>query len=178
MIRIQPGEHLDQLLDRAEHLAFHLETADDYCADAETASLAAWRIDETGDPGGDWLEPWTTQVRAMTGRGVAVHRARIVTVPHTTYTRYLLALTRYNIAAGEDVRYLPRAVADPDDAAADDFWLLDEHTVAYSLLDRHGRWIGAAASTDPRQLRTAVEIRDRIWSAAIPFDDYIRGGTP
>ncbi|MEU4341704.1 DUF6879 family protein [Nocardia sp. NPDC023852] len=178
MIRIEPGERFDQLLGRAEQLAFHLETADDYDAETETESFAAWRDNEARDPGGDWFTPWTRQVRAMTGRGVAVRRARIVTVPHTTYTRYLLALGRYNVDAGEDLRYLTRARADPDDAVAEDFWLLDTHTVAYSLFDERGRWIGAATTSEPRQLRAAIAIRDRVWAAAIPYEDYLLGRFP
>ncbi|MEU7765675.1 DUF6879 family protein [Nocardia sp. NPDC049190] len=178
MIQIPPGERFDELLDLAEHTAFHLETADNYRADIETDSLTAWRVDEARDPGGDWFGPWTRQVQRMTERGVAVTRARIVTIPHSTYTRYLLALTRHNIAAGEEVRYLPRNQADPEDAVAEDFWLLDEHTLAYSLFDDRGRWTGAAATVDPRQLRAAAEVRDRVWSAAIPYQDYLFGRSP
>ncbi|WP_225728046.1 MULTISPECIES: DUF6879 family protein [unclassified Nocardia] len=172
MRRILAGEPFDQLIDEAQHRAFHLETNDDYLAPGEADSLRAWLADPSGDPGGDWFEPWARQVRATVARNVVVQRARIVSEPHTAYTKYLLALAEHNVAAGEDVRYLPRAEADPADAAAEDFWMLDDSTVAYSLFDAAGYWVGAAATRDPVLVAAAAEIRDRVWAAAIPFGDY------
>lgn len=102
----------------AQHRAFHLETRDDYLTESEEPSLAAFREDETIDPGGEWFRGWTDQVETATARGVAMQRARIVSVPHTLYTRYLLALTQHNIAAGEEVRYLPRQLASANDSVA------------------------------------------------------------
>lgn len=169
---IPGGKPFDRLLDCATARAFHLETRDEYLAADEDDSLAAFLADETADPGGDWFTPWTDQVRRMAGRGVVVQRARIVTEPHTAYTRYLLALAQHNVDAGEDVRYLPRADADPSDAIAEDFWLLDERTVMFSLFDTEGSWRGGAVATSPEILRYAVSIRDRVWSAAIPYRDY------
>ena len=34
-------------------------------------------------------------------------RVRVVSEPHDDYTRFLLDLARINVAAGEDIRYLP-----------------------------------------------------------------------
>ena len=172
-MRLVPGgEPFDRLLDTATARAFHLETRDEYLAADEDDSLAAFLADESADPGGAWFTPWTDQVRRMVGRGVTVQRTRIVTEPHTGYTRYLLALARHNVDAGEDVRYLPRANADPSDANAEDFWLLDEHTVVFSAFDARGFWCGGAVSAVPQILRYAVDVRDRVWSVAIPYRDY------
>ncbi|WP_174184024.1 DUF6879 family protein [Nocardia barduliensis] len=153
-------------------LAFHLETHDDYTAESESASLTAFRADETIDPGGEWFSGWTNHVAATVARGVSVRRARIVSEPHTLYTRYLLALSRHNIAAGEDIRYLARHDADPSDTTTEDFWLFDERAVAFSLFDARGYWAGAALTEEPVIVAHAVAIRDRVWSAAIPFDEY------
>nr|WP_067647403.1 DUF6879 family protein [Nocardia harenae] len=105
----------------AHRSAFHLETHDDYMSENESASLAAFRADENTDPGGEWFSGWTDHVSATVARGAAVRRVRIVTEPHTQYTRYLLALSRHNVAAGEEISYLPRHDAEPSDAAADDY---------------------------------------------------------
>ncbi|QLY31865.1 hypothetical protein H0264_06035 [Nocardia huaxiensis] len=173
MRQILGGEDFDLLLDGAKTRAFHLETHDDYRAEIETDSLRAFLADETTDPGGDWFAPWINRVGRMAGRGVAVHRVRIVTEPHTAYTRYLLALTRYNVAAGEDVRYLARHNSPPTDAHTEDFWLLDDQTVAYSLFDAEGLWIGGAATEDTVMVANAIAIRDRVWGEATPYHDYL-----
>ncbi|RJO78406.1 hypothetical protein D5S18_05795 [Nocardia panacis] len=170
---ILAGESFDQMIDQAQHRAFHLETEDQYLAAAEADSLRAWLADPRTDPGGDWFAPWAAQVRATVARRVAVQRVRIVSEPHTDYTRYLLALAEHNRAAGEQIRYLPRARADPRDAVAEDFWMLDDATVAYSVFDGAGYWIGAAVTEDPVLVGTAADIRDRVWSKSIPYGDYV-----
>lgn len=173
-MRLVPaGEAFDHLIDEAEHRAFHLETNDEYLALGETDSLHAWLADEASDPGGEWFAPWADQVRATVARDVVMQRARIVSEPHTDYTRYLLALAAHNVAAGEDVRYLPRDRAEASDAASEDFWMLDDRAVAYSVFDDAGFWIGAAVTTDPVLVGCAATIRDRVWAAAIPLADYL-----
>lgn len=47
-------------------------------------------------------------VAETTRRGVQMRRARIVSEPITPYIRYEYDGTFSNIAAGEDVRWLPR----------------------------------------------------------------------
>ncbi|MFJ9367081.1 DUF6879 family protein [Nocardia sp. NPDC101769] len=177
MRQVLGGEDFDRLLDEVKTRAFHLETHDDYLAETETDSLRAFLADESIDPGGDWFTPWTDQVRRMVGRGVGVQRARIVTRSHTAYTRYLLALTRYNVEAGEDVRYLPRNVAASNDAITEDFWLLDDRTVVYSLFDAGGIWIGGAVTEDPVLVANTVAIRDRVWRIATPYAQYLGRAT-
>ncbi|MBH0777367.1 hypothetical protein IT779_13865 [Nocardia sp. NEAU-351] len=136
--------------------------------------MTEFLADESTDPGGAWFVPWAELVAATVARGVAVDRARIVTTPHGPYTRYLLALTPHNIAAGEDVRWLPRRDAAPTDARADDYWLIDDHLVAYSIFDENGWWSGTAATGDTRIVDYAREIRDRVWPASIPHASYPR----
>lgn len=167
------AEELRPVFATAERSAFHLETRDDYAAESESDSLAAFRADETTDPGGEWFSGWTNHVAATVARGVAVRRVRIVTEPHNLYTRYLLALSRHNVAAGEEIRYLPRHDADPADASTEDFWLFDERAVAFSLFDARGVWAGAALTDEPVIVAHAVAIRDRVWSVSTPFGEYL-----
>ncbi|GAB0102412.1 hypothetical protein JMUB6875_13800 [Nocardia sp. JMUB6875] len=42
-----------------------------------------------------------------------MQRVRVVTEPHTDYIRFAIAITAGNVAAGEDIRWLPREHA-PD----------------------------------------------------------------
>lgn len=154
--------------------AFHLETRDDYSSASETESLARFRVDESADTGGPWFDNWSNLIRETTGRGVAVQRARIVTRPHTLYTRYLLSLAKHNVAAGEDIRYMSRADADPADAASEDFWVLDDDRVAFSVFDNSGQWIGATLTADAAIVAHARSVRDRVWAAATPFEEYLQ----
>jgi hypothetical protein len=172
MRQVLGGDPFDELLNEARSSAFHLETGDDYLAATESESLRRWREDETSDPGGDWFRPWTDQVRRMTDRGVTIQRARIVSEPHTVYTRYLLALARHNTAAGEQVSYLARHDAHPLDAATEDFWLLDNRMVSFSLFDDRGYWIGGSVTEDPVLVSNAIAIRARVLAASIPYDTY------
>jgi hypothetical protein len=67
---------------------------------------------------GDWQEferrlarPWLDLIREVTGRGVKVRRARVISEPVTDYIRFEHATASSNVAAGEDVRRLPRHLA-------------------------------------------------------------------
>lgn len=171
-MRLYRRDALRELLSIAKYRAFHLETRDEYLSDSEHTAMTAFLDDETTDPGGAWFTPWAGLVTETTARGVAVERVRIVTTPHGPYTRYLLALTPHNIAAGEDVRWLPRRDAVPADARADDYWLIDDDLVAYSIFDENGWWSGVAATGDVRVVGYAREIRDRVWPASTPHARY------
>lgn len=173
-MRLYERDRLPELFSEAQHRAFHLETRDEYLSSSEHPAMSRFLADETTDPGGEWFAPWAGLVRATSERGVAVQRVRIVTVPHTAYTRYLLALTPHNIAAGEDIRWLPRHEADPSDSTADDFWLIDNRLVAYSVFDANDWWAGVAATDNPVIVEHAVTIRDRLWAKAIPHHLYQR----
>nr|WP_157103566.1 DUF6879 family protein [Nocardia harenae] len=44
--------------------------------------------------------------------------------------------------------------------------------MAFSLFDARGVWVGAALTDDPVIVARAVALRDRVWSAATPFQEY------
>ncbi|WP_433725850.1 DUF6879 family protein [Nocardia sp. CA-129566] len=173
-MRLIPGNAaFPDLFATVKSRAFHLETRDDYASASETESLSRFRADETTDVGGEWFANWSNLIRSTTGRGVAVQRVRIVSEPHTLYTRYLLALAKHNTAAGEDIRYLARHAADPEAAASEDFWVLDDDRVAFSLFDDNEYWVGSALTDDPKIVAHARSIRDRMWVAATRFEEYV-----
>ncbi|MGF6889451.1 hypothetical protein ABIA39_008947 [Nocardia sp. GAS34] len=163
-------ELIADIVTQARHRAFHLETRDEYRSESEQDGLHAFLSGQ--DPHGDWFSPWQKFVTELTERGVRMQRGRIVTVPPTDYTRYLLALTPHNIAAGEDVRWLPRDRADPTDAITDDFWLMDDAVVGFSLFDTNDWFVGGAVTSDPRIVDLASTIRDRVWATAVPHAQF------
>jgi hypothetical protein len=110
----------------------------------------------------------------MTSRGAVMRRARVVTVPHTHYTRWLLEVSRESVKAGEDIRYVPRHEVDSEKLTGDDWWLIDNDTVAFTAFEPDGRLGGGAITTDPRIVEYCREVRDYVWGIATPYDEYTR----
>ncbi|MEU4434648.1 DUF6879 family protein [Nocardia rhamnosiphila] len=159
------------LLRRAGRSAFHLEARDTYAVPSESEPLRRFLADEPPEDDEFLSRPWTDLVRETTGRGVAVSRVRVVTVPHSDYQRWLLSVTGSNIDAGEDIRYVPRHSTGM--VPSDDFWLFDSHLVGFNLVGRDGRPAGAAVTNDPGIAAHCRSIRDRLWEMATPYAEYV-----
>ncbi|MGV9540335.1 DUF6879 family protein [Nocardia beijingensis] len=165
----QDNDFLD-LFRKAEREAFHLEVQDTYDTPEESEPFRKFIENETDDY--EWFQPWLNHVRETTARGVSVNRARVVTVPHTDYTRFAMAVARFNVEAGEDVRYLPRHLIGSDELTTDDYWLIDESVLAFTVFEPSGRWVGGAVTTDPVIVEYARRVKERVWSLAKPLEDY------
>ncbi|WP_406382501.1 DUF6879 family protein [Streptomyces sp. NBC_01618] len=63
------------------------------------------------NPPGDVDGPWFANARRQTAHGKRIERVRLVDEPATDNQRYLPATTPENLAAGEDIRFMPRADA-------------------------------------------------------------------
>ncbi|CAM4259910.1 DUF6879 domain-containing protein [Nocardia ninae] len=168
MLLTQDDTFLD-LFHKAKREAFHLEVKDAYYT-PDYVPLRKYLANEADDY--EWFQPWLNHVRETTDRGVAVNRARVVTVPHNDYTNYAKHVARLNAEAGEDVRYLPRHLINPDDLTTDDWWIFDDSVVAFTVFEPSGRWVGGAVTTDPRILEYIRTVKERVWSVAVPLADY------
>ncbi|XVQ16168.1 DUF6879 family protein [Spirillospora sp. CA-255316] len=93
--------------------------------------------------------------------------------PHTDYTRWSLAVTRLNVAAGEDVRYLPRLDAKDLSFPEEDCWLLGEDTLILSLFKPDGGSAGFAVEPDPRKVARYRALRDAAWPRGVPYGEYL-----
>ncbi|WP_036501363.1 DUF6879 family protein [Nocardia violaceofusca] len=165
------GEAFDDLFRRAQREAFHLEVRDNYYPD-DYPPLRRFLTGATDDF--QWFEPWLDHVRNTKRRGVAVNRARVVTVPHSDYTRYAKYVARLNVEAGEDIRYLSRHRIDPELLTTDDWWMFDDSVVAFTIFEPgiDGRWLGGAVTTDPQLVAYIRSVKERVWSLAVPLADY------
>lgn len=163
-------EAFNALFREAKREAFHLEVKDTYETPDESEPFRKFMIGEDDDY--LWFQPWMDHVREVTAQGVAVRRARVVSEPHTDYTKFAKAVARFNAEAGEDVRYLPRDLIDPAELTSDDWWLFDGRLVAFTIFEPAGRWVGGAVTEDPRILDYVCEVRDRVWGQAIPLEEY------
>ncbi|MGW4249863.1 DUF6879 family protein, partial [Nocardia sp. NPDC004722] len=153
------------LIRAARKSAFHLEVQDTYTVPSESEPFRRFLSGEprSDEPDESW-EAWSALIRDAIARGVTVSRIRIVTVPHSDYQRWLLTETHDNIAAGEDIRYLPRHLVDPAQVPADDFWLLDDTTVAFNLVDKEGKPAGAGVTTDSSLADHYRRTKQTLWS--------------
>ncbi|WP_243725549.1 DUF6879 family protein [Actinomadura rubrisoli] len=167
-----PGEPtFRELLARTQRSAVHLEMRDTY---------------EPDHPGfNDWLQggsgrvdrtPWTSLVEEATARGVKMRRARIVSEPPTDYIRWEHMITDVNIAAGEDVRWLPRRQAADLLLPHADFWMFDHRIVRFNYNAGDGTSLKAYEfASDPRRVAPVVAAFEMVWERAIPHEEYKLG---
>lgn len=157
------------LLAASEHSAVHLEMRDAYTP-ADPLFLA-WLRGERIDPlaaFGDWVD----LVRPAVARGVVVRRARIVSEPVTDYIRYEHAVTPMNLAAGEEVRWLPRRRASDIALPGNDFWLFDNTVVQWNHFAGDGSSGGPEITEAPGAAALCASAFEAVWERAVPHEDF------
>ncbi|MGW3152384.1 DUF6879 family protein [Streptomyces sp. NPDC001177] len=161
-------------LAQAERSAVHLELRDSYMLD--DPEFMAWQQGKRLDLGDrpSWWGGWHDAVQAVTDRGVVVRRARVVSEPLHDYIRYEYDLTFANLAAGEQVRWLPRRQATGLLLPANDFWVFDDEL----LLAHHFTGDGQLAEDGREYIHDAAlaklhaEAFEAVWQRAVPHDQY------
>ncbi|MFJ1459266.1 DUF6879 family protein [Nocardia sp. N2S4-5] len=166
-------EEFNQLFRDTKARAFHLETQDVYSTPEEAEPLRRWLAGEP-DPDTGWYSDWDELMATTVRRGVAVQRVRIVSVPNSDYTRWLCAVSDSNIAAGEDIRWLPRHFVTPHEYTLDDWWLFDDDLLGFTIFEPSGRFAGTAVTGDPVLVERCRVVRDRLWPRAIPHAEYVQ----
>ncbi|WP_171169549.1 DUF6879 family protein [Streptomyces sp. I05A-00742] len=169
---ITPAQR-DELFDSFERDAFHLELRDDYGSPVEDTPYARWQRGQADDY--TWLGPWMALMKRVTGEGRTVRRVRVVSEPHSEYVTWEHSLTRLNIEAGEDIRWLPRHRLPKDvtfPLRGNDWWLYDDRLLAVGHFDSEGRVMGSEIVEDPDTVAECIRLRDLLWSVATPHTDY------
>jgi hypothetical protein len=156
---------------RASKRAFHLELRDVYEVEDEAVPFEKWLKDEPDDFA--WRTEWLSFIEEVTTKGVVVERARVVTAPHSDYVRWELALDPQNIAAGENIRYLPRRHAEGIRLPDEDCWLFDNERLVLSLFKPDGGSGGFAREEDPELVKQYRAACDQVWSLAVPYSEYV-----
>lgn len=169
MTHLLRGQAFVDLVLSYRHTAFRLETRDRYQVEEETEPLRRFLA---GTPDYSWNADWAAMIRRRTAAGQRMERVRVVTEPHSDYTRFLLDLARVNAAAGEDIRYLPRHLAASLDLPDYDFWLIDSTRVAVLRFDSDDVLLGAELLTEPHVAAQHREFRNSARVAAIPLAEY------
>ena len=169
-----PPTNWSDLFSRAQHSAVHLEMRDTYAAPSEVDPITRWQ--ETGvadtDPDSDWWSGWSMIIRDAISRGVTVRRARIVSEPVSQYTRWLHAITPANLAAGELVRWLPRAEAVDLCLPGSDFWLFDDLLVRFGQFNGDGQPLAPQYREEPDVIKLCSEAFEGVWKRAVAHEEY------
>jgi len=160
----------EELIAGAQSSAVHLEMRDSYVPD--DPSFLAWQ----GGPSYDRTEreaAWHALIGGARARGVKVRRARIVSEPVTPYIRFEYEVTAsMNVAAGEQVRWLPRRHASDLALPSNDFWVFDDHLVRFGHFAGDGTVIGHELSDDPAVIKLCATAFATVWERAIDHKDY------
>ncbi|OLB74780.1 MAG: hypothetical protein AUI14_22665 [Actinobacteria bacterium 13_2_20CM_2_71_6] len=131
-----------------------------------------WREGRRFDPAERYRE-WFDLITETIARGVQVRRARIVSEPVTDYIRFEYDVTAgLNIAAGEQVRWLPRRTAADLLVPGSDFWIFDESVVVFNHFDGPGNWIGQDRRDDEELAKRHASAFEAIWTRATPHESY------
>ena len=172
-MRLTTAEERDRLLDACEREAVHLEMRDAYAVQNEAERFAAFLA--TGRYAGDDdpdRQEWSNRIRALTGAGRRVRRVRIVSEPITDYIRFEWAGTASNLAAGEEVRWLPRRLASAIALPGNDFWLFDDASVVFTVFTGDGEVAERQLYRDLAVVELCRSAFAAAWNAATPHDEY------
>lgn len=161
------ADELGALLGSFNAVSWRWECRGDYSA-IDAALLQRWRDGLGRDPEID--KPWVDYVRDLRRRGIRFERARLLADPVPEYQRCILDFTYMNVDAGEDIRWLPHAVAEHVGAPTHDFYLFDDTRVVVLDFDEVGLLSGLRSTTDVETVSQHRCWRDLIWAHAEPHD--------
>lgn len=164
---ILAGEDFRQLFHSFDHTAFRLEVRESYYEQEQVAQfLSGGPVDIS------YMHTWFAQIVKLRVAGKRIERVRVVSQPHSDYTRYGLWLCRYNLQAGEDIRYLERSQA--TGLADHDYWLFDSSRLYVVRFTEDDQLLGAEPVEDPAHIIQANAWRDVAWHHAVPYDQYVK----
>ena len=158
-----------ELIAAATTSALHLETRDAYTPSDPLYQdwLAGKPVPEPALPG------WHALVRAHVARGVSFRRARVVSEPLAPYIRFEHSITEAtNIAAGEDVRWLPRRQTSDLCLPGNDFWLFDDRLIRFHHFSGEGEIVEDELVSDPAVIRMCAAAFEAVWQRAVPHAHY------
>jgi len=149
--------------------AVHLEMRDAYTPDDQRFLdwLAGKPLPEQANP------EWSALVRTHAARGVRFRRARVVSEPIAPFIRFEYEITAtVNIAAGEQVRWLPRRRASDLCLPGNDFWVFDDRLVRFGYFAGDGEFLEHELADDPAVVRLCAAAFEAVWERAVPHAKY------
>jgi hypothetical protein len=160
----------DRLFRSVARSAVHLEMRDDY--GGSSPAFAAWRERRPYDRSGPDAA-WHALVGSVIERGAAVRRARIISEPTSDYIRFEYEVTpAANLAAGEQVRWLPRQMSSDLALPGNDFWLFDGAAVLFNYFSGDGAPAGTELRDEPAVVKLAASAFETVWDRAMPHEEF------
>ena len=139
-----------------------------YNAPYENESVRKFLAGEPDDL--EWSNSWLERVHDAQTKGRTFSRVRIVSIPLTDYSRFGLWASQFTVAAGEDIRYIPRTNA--ADLPSHDFWMFDSQTVVRMHFDDQSVYLGGELVEDATEIVRHNYWRDAAWHQATRRDDF------
>jgi len=167
-------EKRDRFLTTFRSEAVHLEMHDTYATDIEKDRFTTWLNGEALDPESEaqWWRPWFELMTRNNEAGKRLRRLRIVSEPVTDYIRFEWLDAAQLVAAGEDVRWLPRRKVSTILLPGNDFWMFDRRTVAFTHFSGDGHVLDHEVTTNPDIVAGCTEAFEQAWAIAIPHNQY------
>lgn len=166
----EPVPPFEVLLRACTMSAVHLEMRDSYTP--SDPWFRAWLAGDREEFERRLSRPWLGLIREVTGRGVQVRRARVISEPVTGYVRFEHATTSSNVEAGEQVGWLPRRLASGLLLPGNDLWVFDTRLVLFWFFSGDGDFAGAELSDDLALVKQCAAAFDAVWQHAIPHPGY------
>lgn len=163
------GEAWRTLFDSYRREAFRLETLPAYQVTGERAEYEHFQA--TGSVDIPYEDPWLVRVRQFRRSGRWIGRVHVIDGPLTDYLRYELAVYRYTVDAGEDVRILDLAEQPDPGMPREDFWLFDDTAVVRMDYGADGNQLGRELLEDADPA-AYVRWKRLALSHAQPFKEY------
>jgi hypothetical protein len=155
-----------------EHSTFRLEMLDFYVAANEQEPFARFLTGKPQDL--SWREPWRRMVSGAVATGKQLQRVHVVTEPLAPYVEFELTCAYpTSVAAGEDIRILPRETAGTLDLPPRDYWLLDSRLVALMEYDEDGNFVSVDLTDDEEVAHHHCHWRDVALQHATPLPSYL-----
>lgn len=145
-----------------------LELRDHY--EVDEATLNAWRNSDAEAVKAGMA--FTGRVAAESAAGVTLRRIKVLSEPPSEYMRFALDMAGAIVDAGEDIRWLPRRLTSTLLLPGNDFFVLDDESVVFNVLDGDDGRAEQQLWTDPDVVGTCRAAFETAWKLAVPHRDY------
>ncbi len=163
-------EEFNALFLHVRREALHMNMRDSYGTETELPHLAKWKAGEPDDLA--WLQPWCDMMRDHVTAGRVFRRVNIVSEPLSEYQQWALEVERPMVAAGQDIRWVPRRLVSEVCLPGNDFWLFDDGLVVFL----HYTGIGINADFEPSNAPAVVQrcraSFESVWRLGTPYKEY------
>ncbi|MBL7493716.1 hypothetical protein I6A60_33825 [Frankia sp. AgB1.9] len=112
------------------------------------------------------------RVAARVATGMSLRRVKVVSEPLSEYQRFAFDYSAHTVAAGEDIRWLPRRFTSTVLLPGNDFFVLDDDLVIFNVFDGGDNRAEQQLHQDSETVKLCRGAFDAAWAAAVPHQAY------